>query len=166
MESKNARKAPNQPPHVYLKNCLTRKILNRIANKWTTLIIGVLSNVESARFTELSKSIGGISQKMLTQTLRELERDGLVERKVFPVVPARVEYSLTPLGMTLCEPLQALARWSERHMPAISTAQARYDHREAAKVTNIAELHPSRNTSTLDREPRDGSKVRRYKWVG
>jgi DNA-binding HxlR family transcriptional regulator len=165
MESTKPRAAARQYPNVYLKNCLTRRILNRIANKWTTLIIGVLSNVPSARFMELSKSIGGISQKMLTQTLRELERDGLVERVVFPVVPARVEYSLTPLGTTLCEPLQALALWSERHMPEIGSAQAAYDQRASLKVTNITELLPKRNAATGESMPNPG-KPTRYKWVG
>jgi DNA-binding HxlR family transcriptional regulator len=165
MQGTKGRTAARQYPNVYLKNCRTRRILNRIANKWTTLIIGVLSNVPSARFMELSKSIGGISQKMLTQTLRELERDGLVERVVFPVVPARVEYSLTPLGATLCEPLQALALWSQEHMPEITSAQAAYDQRAAAKVTNITERLPAGIAPSEGEAPK-ATKMRRYRWVG
>jgi DNA-binding HxlR family transcriptional regulator len=127
MESNSARVPSGVQPSVYLKNCVTREILNRVANKWTTLIIGILSSVPSVRFTELSRTIGGISQKMLTQTLRELERDGLVSRKVFPQVPPRVEYALTPLGQTLCEPLRALAEWAEAHMTEIRAAEEQFD---------------------------------------
>ena len=93
-------------PGVYSGACPARELLDRIANKWTTLIVGILSDAGGpVRFTELRRSIGGISQKMLTQTLRDLERDGLVTRKVFPVVPPRVEYAVTPLGLTLQDPL-------------------------------------------------------------
>src|SRR5471030_1308931 len=101
-------------PGVYSGACPARELLDRIANKWTTLIVGLLSeSAEPVRFTELRRAIGGISQKMLTQTLRDLERDGLVVRKVYAVVPPRVEYSLSPLGRTLRAPLNALAAWSE-----------------------------------------------------
>ncbi len=127
MESNSATASNGTQPSVYLKNCVTREILNRVANKWTTLIIGILAVVPSVRFTELSRAIGGISQKMLTQTLRELERDGLVSRKVFPQVPPRVEYALTPLGRTLCEPLRALAEWAEAHMTEIRAAEEQFD---------------------------------------
>lgn len=121
----------NARPSVYTKNCMTRAVLDRIADKWTTLIIGMLSSGNAVRFTELGRAIDGISQKMLSQTLRELERDGLVTRKVHAVVPPRVEYSLTPLGLTLCEPLQALASWAEEHMRDIRDAQRRFDRRSA-----------------------------------
>ena len=84
--------------------CLSRVVLSRIADKWTALIIHVLAT-GTRRYAELQREIGGISQKMLTQTLRSLERDGLVLRKVHPVVPPKVEYALTPLGRTLIEPL-------------------------------------------------------------
>lgn len=118
-------------PSVYTKNCFTRAVLDRIADKWTTLIIGLLASGNAVRFTELSRAIDGISQKMLSQTLRELERDGLVTRKVHAVVPPRVEYSLTPLGLTLCEPLRALADWAEEHMRDIREAQRRFSRRAA-----------------------------------
>lgn len=121
----------NARPSVYTKNCLTRAVLDRIADKWTTLIIGLLASGKSLRFTELSRAIDGISQKMLSQTLRELERDGLVTRRVHAVVPPRVEYSLTPLGLTLCGPLHALADWAEEHMRDIRDAQRRFDRRIA-----------------------------------
>src|SRR6267142_6234937 len=92
--------------------CPSRLVLDRIADKWTALIIQVLAH-GTKRYAALQREIGGISQKMLTQTLRSLERDGLVRRTVHPVVPPKVEYSLTKLGRTLIEPLQGLCRWSE-----------------------------------------------------
>jgi DNA-binding HxlR family transcriptional regulator len=99
-------------------------VLDRIADKWTALIIQVLAN-GTQRYAELRRTIGGISQKMLTQTLRSLERDGLVVRKVHPVVPPKVEYSLTRLGRTLIDPLHALCRWSERHLPELQANRNR-----------------------------------------
>jgi DNA-binding HxlR family transcriptional regulator len=104
--------------------CPSRVVLDRIADKWTALIIQVLAN-QSQRYAELRRSIGGISQKMLTQTLRSLERDGLVLRKVHPVMPPKVEYSLTRLGRTLIDPLQALCRWSEHHLPELQANRNR-----------------------------------------
>jgi DNA-binding HxlR family transcriptional regulator len=104
--------------------CPSRLVLDRIADKWTALIIQVLGN-GTLRYAELQRTIGGISQKMLTQTLRSLERDGLVQRKVHPVVPPKVEYSLTRLGRTLIEPLHGLCRWSERHLAELEANRAR-----------------------------------------
>lgn len=105
-------------------HCLSRVVLSRIADKWTALIIHVLAG-GTRRYAELQREIGGISQKMLTQTLRSLERDGLVTRKVHPVVPPRVDYTLTPLGRTLIEPLRAICRWSEKHLPQLEANRAR-----------------------------------------
>jgi DNA-binding HxlR family transcriptional regulator len=104
--------------------CPSRLVLDRIADKWTALIIQVLAH-GTKRYAALQREIGGISQKMLTQTLRSLERDGLVQRKVYPVVPPKVEYALTPLGRTLIEPLHALCRWSEKHLPELQANRAR-----------------------------------------
>ena len=104
--------------------CPSRLVLERIADKWTALIIQILSK-STMRYSALQQRIGGISQKMLTQTLRSLERDGLVQRKVYPVVPPRVEYSLTRLGRTLIDPLRALCRWSEKHLPELQANRAR-----------------------------------------
>ena len=89
---------------------------DRIADKWTALIIHALSD-GTLRYGELQRRVGGITQKMLTQTLRSLENDGLVERRVYPVVPPMVEYSLTSLGRSLEEPLSAICKWAERHLP-------------------------------------------------
>jgi DNA-binding HxlR family transcriptional regulator len=118
---------------LYQGECPTREMLNRIADKWTTLIIGILAHSDRRRFNELRRSIGGISQKMLTQTLRDLERDGLVIRTIYPEIPPRVEYALTPLGKTLCEPLGALGKWASAHIDEVRAAQNRFD----AKLGNV-----------------------------
>ena len=104
--------------------CSSREVLDRIADKWTALIIRVLSD-GTKRPNELRREIDGVSQKMLTQTLRSLENDGLVRRKVYPVVPPMVEYSLTPLGRSLTEPLEAICLWAEKHLPELQAARAR-----------------------------------------
>jgi len=111
-------------PSVMNAACLSRLVLDRIADKWTALIIHVLSS-GTKRHNELRRQIAGVSQKMLTQTLRSLENDGLVERKVYPVVPPKVEYRLTPLGRTLIEPLEAICRWAEKHVPELEAARNR-----------------------------------------
>ncbi len=112
---------------VYDKNCPTRHVLDRIADKYTVLVIIFLQD-RPRRFSELQRMITGISQKVLTQTLRSLERDGLLTRTVYPEVPPRVEYALTPLGETLIQPLAALRNWAEGHIEAIVVAQNGYDH--------------------------------------
>jgi len=104
--------------------CPSRLVLDRIADKWTALIIQILAR-GTMRYAVLQRAIGGISQKMLTQTLRSLERDGLVQRTVHPVVPPKVEYSLTRLGRTLIEPLHGLCRWSEKHLAELQANRAR-----------------------------------------
>ena len=110
--------------------CPSRLVLDRIADKWTALIVQILAR-GTLRHSELKRQIGDISQKMLTQTLRSLERDGLVRRKVHPDASPKVEYTLTPLGRTLIEPLNGLCRWTEKHLPELeanrraSTASAR-----------------------------------------
>ena len=116
------------------EQCPSRAVLDRIADKWTSLVIYTLSD-GTKRYGELERSIGGISQKMLTQTLRSLEDDGLVERKVYPVVPPHVEYSLTPLGRTLNEPLTAVCRWAEKHLPQLMANRKRADSRRLTKVS-------------------------------
>lgn len=110
----------------YRADCPTRRILDRIGDRWTVLIVGALSD-GTARFSELRRRIEGISQKMLTQTLRSLERDGLVHRTVHPEVPIRVEYTLTEAGHTLREPLRALEQWSITHLGDVSASQEAYD---------------------------------------
>ncbi len=114
----------SSPPSVLEPQCPSRLVLERIADKWTALVIQILAR-GTMRYAELQRAIGGISQKMLTQTLRSLERDGLVQRKVHPVVPPKVEYSLTRLGRTLIEPLHALCRWSEKHLAELQANRGR-----------------------------------------
>lgn len=115
--------------NAYQAACPTRLMLNRIADKWTVLVLGLLET-ETKRFSTLQRQIGGISQKMLTQTLRGLERDGLIARTVYPEVPPRVEYAITPLGKTLVGLLAALRVWSETHIEDVQEAQNRYDKAE------------------------------------
>ena len=110
----------------YRADCPTRRILDRIGDRWTVLIVGVLAEGD-ARFSELRRKIEGVSQKMLTQTLRGLERDGLVRRTVYPEVPVRVEYALTEAGRTLQGPLRALQDWSIEHLTDVSTSQQAFD---------------------------------------
>ena len=101
-------------------------ILNRIGDKWSVMIVGYLTR-KTMRFNELRHAIGGISQRMLTLTLRNLERDGLVTRTVFPEIPPRVEYQLTNLGRTLTEPLDALWNWAAEHQGEVQSARHEYD---------------------------------------
>src|SRR5437588_8521644 len=114
----------SSPPSVLEPQCPSRLVLDRIADTWNGIVIQILAR-RTMRYAELQRAIGGISQKMLTQTLRSLERDGLVRRNVHPVVPPKVEYALTRLGRTLIEPLHALCRWSEKHLPELQANRAR-----------------------------------------
>nr|QBM06466.1 putative HTH-type transcriptional regulator YybR [uncultured bacterium] len=110
----------------YSSNCPTRKVLDRVADKWAVLVLGLL--IEGPiRFNRLRRAVEGISQKMLSQTLKSLERDGLVSRKAFATVPVTVEYAITPLGQTLATTLDALRVWAETHMEEVTANQQRYD---------------------------------------
>lgn len=111
---------------IFDPDCPTRLVLDRIGDKWTVLAVQLLSK-GPLRFTELRDGIGRIAPKVLTQTLRRLQRDGLVTREVFAEVPPRVVYTLTPLGESLIGPILAVSDWAEEHMPAISAAQDSYD---------------------------------------
>lgn len=124
---KSAQSTPAQDWNVYDAQCPTRLVLNRIADKWTVLVVGSLEG-GTKRFSALQREIGGVSQKMLTQTLRGLERDGLVMRTIYPSVPPKVEYSLTPLGHTLVALLDAIRVWSETHIEEVLKAQILYDN--------------------------------------
>jgi DNA-binding HxlR family transcriptional regulator len=112
------------------EDCEVRQILDRIADKWSLLVIALL-DCQSLRFTQLRREIDGVSQRMLSVTLRQLERDGLVTRTVYPVVPPRVDYALTPLGRTLHQTIKALVTWTEEHTGEIAASRAAYDARRA-----------------------------------
>lgn len=120
-------------------NCrATADILNRIGDKWSVLVIGRLSD-GVMRFNQLRRAIDGISQRMLTLTLRNLERDGLVTRTLYPEIPPRVEYALTPLGQTLIAPIGALWDWSAEHYEDVVSARSAYDARTEAPQRAAAE---------------------------
>lgn len=113
----------------YLAACPSRKVLDRISDKWVTLSLTALAD-GPLRYSDLSRRLAGVSQKMLTQTLRSLERDGLVTRSVTAQVPVRVDYALTPLGESLLAVIAPLKTWAETHIPQIDEAREGYD-REA-----------------------------------
>ena len=111
---------------VYAKDCPSRQVLDRIGDTWSVLIVGSLAD-GPRRYTSLARRIEGVSPKMLTQTLRGLERDGLLTRTVHPVVPPRVDYELTKLGRSLLDLVGALESWAETHMDEVFAARAGYD---------------------------------------
>ncbi len=117
-------------PDPYNPLCPTRLVLDRIGDKWTVLLVGRLTQ-GPIRFTALKRSVPGLSQKVLTQVLRGLERDGLVERRVLGTVPRHVEYALTSLGTTLTALLASIRAWSEEHIGEVLAAQAAYDARSS-----------------------------------
>ena len=104
------------------------EVLSRVGDKWTVLVVGTLGDGPK-RFNELRRALGSISQRMLTLTLRGLERDGLVTRTVFPTIPPRVDYELTDLGRGLAKPVQALGQWAFAHLPEIEGARTSFDAR-------------------------------------
>jgi DNA-binding HxlR family transcriptional regulator len=110
--------------------CPTRVVLDRIGDKWTVLVVAALAP-GTLRFTELRARIGGVAAKVLTQTLRALERDGIVERTVYAEVPPRVEYALTDLGRSLVEPISLVQEWAEAHVGSVLAARQGYDERPA-----------------------------------
>ena len=118
---------------VYNQHCPTRMVLDRIADKWTVLVVGALED-KTKRFGELRREIGGVSQKMLTQTLRGLEMDGLVARRVYASVPPKVEYTLTKLGRTLIPVLEATREWSEQNIEGVLEARSHYDTRAVSEA--------------------------------
>jgi DNA-binding HxlR family transcriptional regulator len=131
-----------QPPELEHTpaNCHAREILARVGDKWSVYVIHVLGDSRTLRFNELRSRVDGISQRMLTVTLRGMERDGLVARRVFPEVPPRVEYTLTPLGATLRQLVRGLVAWSGAHLTEVDAARAAYDakHGRAAKADPVA----------------------------
>jgi DNA-binding HxlR family transcriptional regulator len=111
--------------------CRAREVLQRVGDKWSVLAIDLLGQ-GTMRFTELHRAIDGITARMLTVTLRGLERDGIVTRTIHPVIPPRVEYALTPMGRTLLNTIGQLVDWTDSHLPEIQAARAAYDARHAS----------------------------------
>ena len=118
--------SPGNTEHPDDRCIAAREVLRRVGDKWSVLVVATLGK-GSLRFSDLRRSIEAISQRMLTLTLRGLERDGLVKRTVFATVPPRVDYALTPLGHTLLKPVRALASWAEENRQEIQSAQDRFD---------------------------------------
>jgi DNA-binding HxlR family transcriptional regulator len=110
----------------YLASCPARQLLDRISDKWVTLVLTALADGPQ-RYSDLARRIAGVSQKMLTQTLRSLERDGLVQRTVTPSVPVRVDYELTPLGGSLMPLIASIKEWAETHMDEVAAARTAHD---------------------------------------
>jgi DNA-binding HxlR family transcriptional regulator len=123
------------------------QVLARVGEKWSVLIIIMLAE-RPRRFSELKRAIGGVSQRMLTLSLRGLERDGLVKRTVFPVVPPRVEYELTPLGQSLRAPVSALGEWARGHIAEIDAAREAFDRRESRQADPSPSLRERRGVSS------------------
>jgi DNA-binding HxlR family transcriptional regulator len=119
-------KKTKQKGDVSKTTCPSREVLTLIADKWTVLIIHTLSD-KTLRHNELSRSLGDISQKVLTQALRKLERNGIITRTVYPVVPPKVEYALSPIGRSLVSTLGTLSSWAETHFPEVLSARERFD---------------------------------------
>jgi DNA-binding HxlR family transcriptional regulator len=131
MDTINCQPSPN-PVERYLRGCPVRTVLEVFANKWTLLVMVTIHRHESPiRFNGLRRELDGVTQKMLTQTLRMLEREGLVSRAVYPTVPPRVEYSLTELGLDAGQLLVGVSDWSERHIDEILRSRAAFDGRSA-----------------------------------
>lgn len=140
---------PDLRPHggadAYLRSCASRAVLDVIANKWVCLVIGALSS-GPMRFGELRRRLDGITQRMLTRTLRELERDGLVNRDVYPSIPPRVDYDLTDLGRSVVGLMDQIRIWSEEHIADIETARRRYDERAEQELQPVTAPPPAPGT--------------------
>jgi DNA-binding HxlR family transcriptional regulator len=124
--SATGRFSEDQPKWAVDPQCPVRDVLDRIGDKWSTLVVATLANGPH-RFSAVQRAIPDISKRMLTQTFRDLERDGLITRTVFPTRPPSVEYRLTPLGETILEPLNVLVQWANRSQAAIKSARLAYD---------------------------------------
>ncbi|KKB75838.1 hypothetical protein VW35_18910 [Devosia soli] len=122
---------PQQQSHALAYCGAARDILTIIGAKWSVLVVSLLEE-RAKRFSELKREIGDVTQKSLTTVLRELEKDGIIERVVTPIVPPRVDYSLTPLGRSLLVPIKSLRIWAMENHPAIVQSRSRYAEKEAA----------------------------------
>ena len=122
---------PEYPPMDPRIEALVNEVIGRVADKWTMIVLEVLTEHGELRFTRVGQLAGGISQKMLTQTLRQMERDGLVVRTVHPVVPPKVEYRLTDLGFSLSEAFCGVWTWAEANLERIEVSRATFDKAKA-----------------------------------
>lgn len=122
------------PWNVFDSRCPTRQVLDRVADKWSVLVVHRLSE-GTFRFAQLRRSVDGISQKMLTNTLRGLERDGIVTRRIYASVPPRVEYSLTPLGRSLCTLVAGICGWAEANIEQVQLARGAFDKASRDRAT-------------------------------
>ena len=142
---------PKRPAEVEYTptNCHARDVLARVGDTWSMYVIQVLDEAHTLRFSELRREVDGISQRMLTVTLRGLERDGLVKRIVYPEIPPRVEYSLTPLGSTLRQLIRGLVVWAGAHLSEVDGARAAYDaqHGPPERVSVAERLLSKRRTA-------------------
>ncbi|QSR17943.1 helix-turn-helix domain-containing protein [Novosphingobium sp. KA1] len=111
-------------------DALVNELIGRVADKWTLLVLEALEEHGESRFSKLARAVPGISQKMLTQTLRQMERDGFVHRTVHPVIPPHVDYRLTPLGHSLGEAFCGVWHWAEQHLDDVETARTAFDTRD------------------------------------
>ena len=134
MTAAQRRDRARQAYNAYVAECPSRQVLDAISDKWVTLVLSALAD-GPLRYSDLSRRIAGVSQKMLTQTLRRLERDGLLTRTITPAVPVRVDYQLTPLGQTILPVVAAIKRWSESHIREIHTARDAYDQERTSTLT-------------------------------
>ncbi|MBI1244739.1 MAG: MarR family transcriptional regulator [Alphaproteobacteria bacterium] len=131
-------RAPPSGPVDPKVEALVNEIIGRVADKWTMLLLEALAEKGELRFTRLAEHVPGISQKMLTQTLRQMERDGLVVRTIHPVIPPKVEYRLTALGMSLGEAFCGVWIWAEDNLAAIEKARRAFDDRAAGLARPVA----------------------------
>src|SRR6202171_1313182 len=140
-----AKKAITQSPDLdhTPANCHAREMLARVGDKWSVYVIHVLGDAGTLRFNELRSRVDGISQRMLTVTLRGMERDGLVTRTVYPEVPPRVEYALTRLGRTLRQLVRGLVQWSGAHLADGDAARAAYDARSRRPAKSVPLVRPA-----------------------
>jgi len=122
----------NSSEKKHFPSCSIRHILDRFGDKWSILIISILGHIGKQRFNELNQQIGDISQKMLTVTLRSLEADGLISRKLYPEIPPRVEYELTDLGRSLLPHIEQLAQWAEENMDCILKNREKYSQKKVS----------------------------------
>ena len=127
MTAAQRRQRAREDYNAYIAECPSRQVLDAISDKWVTLVLSALAD-GPMRYSDLSRRIAGVSQKMLTQTLRQLERDGLLTRAITPAVPVRVDYELTALGTTILPVVGAIKAWSEAHIREIDAARDAYDH--------------------------------------